>query len=268
MSSANPGSPGKRVLALHATRRGDGPTIVLVQGFTQTSASWGPVASDLARDFEVVVADLPGHGRSPIPDLGSGLEATAHALGEACGKAAYVGYSLGGRCCLQLALQAPLLVESLIVVGAHPGIADEPSRRLRRESDDVRAAELERGGDAAVPDFVESWLAGPLFAHLTEEQTGRSSRLGNSAAGLSASLRTVGTGTQLPMWEHLAELEMPVLVVAGALDDKFRALAEATVAAIGPNARLAVVAEAGHAVPFERPRAFVDLVREFLRQGA
>ena len=57
---------------------------------------------------------------------------------------------------------------------------------------------------------------------------------------------------------------MPVLVMAGALDPKFAALAERTAAAIGPGARLELVAGAGHAVAFERPDAFVALVREFL----
>ena len=90
-----------------------------------------------------------------------------------------------------------------------------------------------------MPEFVESWLAGPLFAHLSEEQADRPSRLTNSAAGLAASLRTVGTGTQAPLWERLGELDMPVLVMAGALDAKFAALAERTAAAIGPDARLA-----------------------------
>ncbi len=237
---------------------------MLVHGFTQTGTSWAGVARELERDFEVVIPELPGHGRSPMPDPGSDLGQTALALGEAGGKAGYVGYSLGGRCCLHLALQAPCLVERLVIVGAHPGISDEPGRRLRQVEDERRATELERGGDAIVPDFIEAWLKGPLFAHLTEEQADRRSRLANSAAGLAASLRTVGTGTQTPLWDRLGELEMPVLVVTGALDDKFRALAERTVDAIGPNARLAVVSGAGHAVCFECPAAFVGLVREFL----
>jgi pimeloyl-ACP methyl ester carboxylesterase len=61
---------------------------------------------------------------------------------------------------------------------------------------------------------------------------------------------------------------MPVLVVVGALDSKFRPIAENTARSIGPNARLAVVAGAGHAVCFERPRAFTALVGQFLGAGA
>ncbi len=239
-----------------------------MHGFTQTSASWARVVAELEADFEVVTPDLPGHGRSPLPEPGSGLHATARALGEAGGKAGYVGYSLGGRCCLHLALEAPGLVERLVIVGAHPGIADEAERRRRRAEDERRAADLEGGGEAVVAEFIEAWLSGPLFAHLSAEQADRASRLANTAAGLAASLRSVGTGTQTPVWEHLGRLEMPVLVVAGALDDKFRALAERTVDAIGSNARMEVVAGAGHAVFLERPGAFVEIVREFLAPDA
>ena len=78
----------------------------------------------------------------------------------------------------------------------------------------------------------------------------------------------MGTGTQAPLWERLGGLEMPILVVTGALDDKFRPIAERTVDAIGRNARLAVVAGAGHAVCFERPGVFVELVSEFLGHSA
>jgi 2-succinyl-6-hydroxy-2,4-cyclohexadiene-1-carboxylate synthase len=253
---------------LRTTRQGRGPTIVLVHGFTQTGASWRGVARELERDYEVVIPDLPGHGRSPMPEPGSGLTQVAEALGEACGEAAYIGYSLGGRCCLHLALRAPRLVERLVIVGAHPGISKQSARRLRRAQDEARAAMLEQGGDSIVPEFLETWLSGPLFAHLTEEQADRPPRLSNSASGLAASLRTAGTGTQLPLWERLCELEMPVLVVTGALDHKFGPLGLRTVEAIGHNARLVVVEGAGHAVCFERPDAFVKLVRDFLAESA
>ena len=218
----------------------------------------------LEGDFEVVAPDLPGHGRSPMPAAGPALEEAARALGEAGGRAGYVGYSLGGRCCLHLALQEPDLVARLVIVGAHPGIADEAGRRRRQAEDDARAAALERGGDAFVPEFLDTWLKGPLFSHLTEEQADRPPRLANSAAGLAASLRTMGTGVQAPLWDRLGELAMPILVVTGALDEKFRTIAEQTVDAIGRNARLAVVAGAGHAVCFERPDVFAEIVSEFL----
>ena len=249
---------------LYSTRRGHGPRVVLVHGFTQSANSWARISLELEADFEVVTVDLPGHGRSAPPEPASDLTQAAEALAQTGGAASYVGYSLGGRHCLQLALQRPELVERLVVVGAHPGIEDESGRSERRELDEQLASGLERGGDEMMPAFLDRWLAGPLFAHLDEEQADRASRLANTSAGLAGSLRTAGTGTQTPLWGRLCELEMPVLVVVGAADDKFGPIARRTAEAIGPNARLAVVARSGHAVCFERPRSFVSLLREFL----
>jgi 2-succinyl-6-hydroxy-2,4-cyclohexadiene-1-carboxylate synthase len=253
--------------ALHSTKRGRGPRVVLAHGFTQSSASFAPIASQLQRSFEVVSVDLPGHGISPVPPAGSDLHDTARALGQAGGRAFYVGYSLGGRCCMHLALDAPNLVERLVIVGAHPGIADGLARKLRRDADDALAVELERGGDKAVASFVDAWLRGPLFAHLSDEEADKPARLVNSAAGLAASLRTAGTGTQEPLWDRLGDLDMPVLVVVGARDDKFRPIAQRCAEAIGSNARLKLVEGAGHAACFERPREFVSLLEEFLAEA-
>ena len=240
---------------------------MLVHGFTQTAGSWARVCSGLGDRFEVVTVELPGHGRSPMPEPAMGLFKAAEALARAGGAATYVGYSLGARHLLHLALQQPDLVARLVVVGAHPGIEDAEQRRQRLEADELLASEIERGGDDKVPEFVDAWLAGPLFAHLSQEQADRASRLSNTAAGLAASLRTAGTGTQAPLWDRLHELEMPVLVVVGESDDKFRPIAARTAELIGPNARLAVMAGAGHAACFERPDDFVFLLREFLTAG-
>lgn len=250
--------------SLYSTTRGHGPRVVLVHGFTQSASSWARIVPELESSFEVVAVDLPGHGRSARPEPASDLSQAAEALANAGGAASYVGYSLGGRHCLQLALQRPELVERLVVVGAHPGIEDEPNRAERREMDEQLASELEQGGDEEMPAFIDRWLAGPLFAHLDDEQSDRPSRLCNTAVGLAGSLRTAGTGTQTPLWERLCELEMPVLVVVGMADDKFGPIAKRTAEAIGQNAQLAVVAGSGHAVCFERPGAFVSLLREFL----
>ncbi len=253
--------------ALHAERRGRGPTVGLVHGFTQSGASWRRVSARLGARYTVVTPDLPGHGASPLGASGSpgGLTATGRALGAAVGRGSYVGYSLGGRCCLHLALDdRDRLVERLVIVGTHPGIADPKARDERRSHDDVLADRLERAGPDGLAAFVDEWLAGPLFRHLSDEAADRPSRLVNTAAGLAWSLRSCGTGTQAPLWDRLAELSIPVLVVVGAKDAKFRPIAERTTEAIGGNARMAVVPGAGHAVPFERPEAFADLVSSFL----
>jgi pimeloyl-ACP methyl ester carboxylesterase len=137
--------------------------------------------------------------------------------------------------CLRLALDRPELVRALVLVGASPGIADPGERAARRAADDRLAAEA-----------------------------GRDERLANTPAGLAYALRRLGTGVQEPLWDRLAGLRPPALLVAGERDPKFTALARRMAAAIGPTARVAVVVGAGHAVHLERPATLAALVEEFL----
>jgi 2-succinyl-6-hydroxy-2,4-cyclohexadiene-1-carboxylate synthase len=233
--------------------------VVLVHGFTQTLASWAPVAERLAGRFQVVRVDLPGHGGSG--GVRVGFEEAAGLVGEAGGVGAYVGYSLGGRLCLRLALDRPDLVPALVLIGASPGIGDPGGRAERRQADEALARRVERDGVAA---FLDHWLAGPLFASLPAQAAGREERLANTAEGLAYALRRLGTGAQEPLWDRLGGLRRPVLLVAGERDPKFAGIARDMAAAIGPAARVELVPGAGHAVHLERPAETAALVEEFL----
>ena len=241
------------------TGRPAGRRVVLVHGFTQTLAAWAPVGGRLAARCQVVRVDLPGHGGSGAVRVG--FADAAGLVGEAGGTGMYVGYSLGGRLCLRLALDRPDLVRRLVLVGASPGIADPGARAARREADEALAAGIERDGVAA---FLDRWLAGPLFASLPAAAAGREDRLANRPGGLAYALRRLGTGAQEPLWGRLAGLRPPTLLVAGALDAKFAGIARATATAVGPRARVALVGGAGHAVHLERPDAMAALIEDFL----
>ena len=190
---------------------------MLVHGFTQTLRVWAPVAERLAGRFEVVRVDLPGHGGSG--GVRAGFEEAAGLVGEAGGAGVYVGYSLGGRLCLRLALERPDLVRRLVLIGASPGIADPGQREARRDADEALARRIERDGVAV---FLDAWLAGPLFSSLPVEAAGREERLANTAEGLAYALRRLGTGVQEPLWDRLGELRPPVLLMAGELDRQVR----------------------------------------------
>lgn len=246
--------------ALHSSFDWRGPDrLVLVHGFTQTLRSWDRLTDDLTELFQVVRVDLPGHGGSSAAELD--FAETAAAIGDAGGVATYVGYSMGGRLCLRLALDHPELVRALVLVGASPGLADPGERAARRAADEALAGEIERTGTVA---FLERWLAQPMFATLAPEPADLESRAANPPAGLAGALRRLGTGAQEPLWDRLGELEMPVLLVTGQEDAKFCALAEEMAAAIGPNAQVVALAGAGHAAHLERPAGFCRLLGAFL----
>jgi 2-succinyl-6-hydroxy-2,4-cyclohexadiene-1-carboxylate synthase len=235
--------------------------IVLVHGFTQTGRSWSAIAERLgAAGYDVVCPDAPGHGYAA--DVRADVWQAASSIGQQGGQAVYAGYSMGGRICLHLALLHPDLVTGLVLLGATAGIEDDGARAARRKEDDAHAADLERDGVAA---FLDRWLSAPLFATLPRAAALVDDRLRNTAEGLASSLRLAGTGAQEPVWERLPTLQMPVLCLAGARDERFTEVATRMAAAIGPNAATDTIAGAGHAAHLEAPDAFADRLLAFVR---
>ena len=232
--------------------------LVLVHGFTQTARSWTGVVARLPARYEAVAVDAPGHGDAGA--LATDLTGAAVEVVRAGGAGAYVGYSMGARICLHAALARPDAVERLVVISGTAGIDDAAERAARRASDEALADTIERDG---VDAFLERWLAQPLFATLPATARDVDDRRRNTASGLAASLRRAGTGTQAPLWDRLGELAVPVLLVAGALDPKFVALAERMHGALA-RSELAVVADAGHTVHLEQPDAFAEVLVDWL----
>ncbi len=259
-------STASTTASLHGERRGAGRRIVLAHGFTQTGRVWAGMDDDLARDHEVVAVDMPGHGRS------SGVHTTlvdgALLLGSAGGRATYLGYSMGARFCLHLALARPELVDSLVLISGTAGIDDEAERLDRCRSDCALADRLDPPvpGPPAEPvaEFLDTWMANPMFDGIGPDADGLAERLTNTGPGLASSLRRAGTGTQLPLWEKLGRLAVPVLVISGERDGKFTALGRRLAEAVGPNATVVVVEGAGHAPHLHAPDIVAHMVRSHL----
>jgi 2-succinyl-6-hydroxy-2,4-cyclohexadiene-1-carboxylate synthase len=250
-------------VVLHSEREGAGTRVVLLHGFGQTARCWGPLAPALARDHEVVRLDAPGHGGSGV--VAADLPTTGRLAAATGGPAVYLGYSMGARMALHVATEAPEAVRALVLLGGTPGIEDDAERAERHRADLALAERIRTGG---VPAFVDHWLALPMFSGLPPEGRFVDERRRNTAEGLATSLELAGTGAQVPLWSALPAIDVPVLVVAGADDHRYAAIADRTAAAIGPNATAALVPGAGHSAHLERPMRFVDLVRPWLRAVA
>ena len=247
-------------------------TLVLLHGFTGSAASWGQHLDTLAEyGLHIIAIDLPGHGRSDVPEDPARYSIERHqndilavlqAMEVHEGQAILLGYSMGGRIALYTAFSG--FFRALILESASSGIENIEEREERRRSDEALATSIEHEG---VPAFVERWERLPLFASQQTlpsdiKEALHAQRLQNKATGLALSLRGAGTGVQPSLYAQLPTLHIPVLLIAGELDIKFTKIAQ-RMAQLLPQAQLHIVPTAGHTVHLEQPQVFTTLVKDF-----
>lgn len=252
---------------------GRGPAILLLHGFTGRGSDWRPFLPALHADgYRTVVVDLLGHGRSDAP-----TDPTTHAVERQAAAIAtilrridaapaiVVGYSMGARVALRMAVAEPDVVAALFLESPSAGIADPDARATRRAADVALAERLEHDGLEA---FLRAWEANPLFAGEHRLPARRRARIHrdrarNRVEGLAASLRGAGQGSMEPLHDRLRGIRVPTFVVAGGLDPAGSARARAIADAI-PTADRLTLERRGHAPHREAPAAYRRLLIEQL----
>jgi len=240
-----------------------------------SSADWAPVAQNLDSGRRCFCPDLPGHGACPV-NAGADMAATSKMLfreldKHGIEKCALVGYSMGGRVALHLAIQRPERFSSLILESASPGIADPQARLERRKQDEELAGKLVRlyQHEAGFYDFLDAWYRQPLFDTWSESpalmQRVIARRLHNDPRALAAALLGLGVGAQPSLWTRLSAMELPVLLITGTKDSKFTAIAEAMTDVL-PCARHERFQACSHCVHEETPEQFASVVERFLHE--
>lgn len=246
--------------------------LVLLHGFTGSPASWDDVVERLEPTPRVIAPPMLGHDPDAIDEIEppAAWESDDDAPPEHFGEEAFrlfagmfaqpgnrpahiAGYSLGARVALMLIATAPEYFRSATLIGVNPGLRTEAERAQRRAAD-RRWIELL---DDGIEPFVDEWERLPLWAtqqrlpaDVLEAQ--RAARLSHDPRGLQASLRVTGLAEMPDLRPRLGDVRLPVTLIVGAEDAKFRALAEET-AALLPDARVVVVPDAGHNLLLERP---------------
>jgi 2-succinyl-6-hydroxy-2,4-cyclohexadiene-1-carboxylate synthase len=223
--------------------------ILLIPGFMQPASAWLPVVELLEPP-----AAMLEHREHSL----EGRLAEIHAAGE---RAILVGYSLGGRLALRAVLRDPGRYAALVTVGATAGIEDPAARVARAEADDRLASWMEA---APIQDIVAIWERQPLFADQAETliEAQRPGRLAQQPAELAQLLRTAGQGVLEPVWHELLRLELPLMAIAGSRDEGYTSAAH-KIAQTAPNARAAIVPDAGHAAHLQQPDEVASLIAAF-----
>jgi len=240
--------------------------VMALHGFLGDGADWTRFAE--AAGVELDAPTLPGHGPRPRPvppHFTAWVAWLCERLRLSTSPVHLLGYSMGGRLALATALAEAQSgrVASLTLLGATPGLLTPKERWDREHADRERAARLESAGLAA---FLDEWYGMPLFAparRAVGRRTLMDRRRHGQSAALASALRTAGTGVMPNLRPGLAHLRIPVLTLAGTLDDKFHRLGRELAGGI-PRGRFAAVADAGHSLLLEAPETCARLWTEFI----
>jgi pimeloyl-ACP methyl ester carboxylesterase len=244
------------------------PALLLIHGSTASAASWDPVVPSLASTYRVIRVDLPGHGRSSSPATGYDIPAQARRVGAAldrigASRVTVAGHSMGCMVATALAEQRPATVAALALIGMGPGLDAKipdglllrllqrpfPGRlmwRLRTKAavrQAIRRCALARRAD--IPDAM---------IRDTLRMTYRA-----FAATTSAALEYLWQRT-LP--DRLAVLGVPVLVIAGSQDPRYRSSSAAAYRSV-PGARVELLPGVGHFPMLEDPQTTSALLLDF-----
>jgi len=258
----------------HYTLRGhrDRPVVLFLHGFMGSSADFDSAIAPLTDRFCCLAVDLPGHGNTIVDGEESlyAMPQTANAIVTWLDQlhiphCALVGYSMGGRLALYLALHFPQRFPNVVLESASPGLRTAAERTARLQHDRNLADQLE----ADFPSFLSYWYSQPLFHALRYNPAFvdvLAQRSHNDPATLATSLRYLSTGLQPSLWEQLQYYTQPLLLLVGADDRKFCIINQA-IADCCPTAQLHMIPACGHVPHLEQPTIFRQTLQLFLGYG-
>lgn len=252
-------------MSLFVESQGEGPALVLLHGWGLHGGIWDAIAPQLAEGFTLHRVDLPGHGRSPNLAGEYNLQTVAEAVLAVIPEQAYwLGWSLGGRVAMQAALLAPQRITKLISVAASPRfLADEQWPGVEPEVLQGFADGLERDYHKTLQQFLAIQAMGSERA----KQEIRILREGLFAHGepvLEALRGALGILQNADLRGQLKNIHCPMLFLAGERDRLMPVQAAELAAAQMSDARLEVIAGAGHAPFISHPDQFLQVIRQFL----
>lgn len=257
--------------------------VLFLHGLLGTSEDWTPMMKALSPSARVIAVDLPGHGESQIlqhdAENFSQISVTIQSIADLLlklicnitdGEVVVVGYSMGARIALHMALNQNHKISGAVLISGSPGLKHEASRRRRTAMDKSRAKFLLSSG---LECFIETWYSAKMWASLREhpqfDSLVRTRRKHSNITDLSKVLADSSIGCQKSLWEDLKYLEKPLLIVAGEKDLKFKEISERMCSEADCRNRqelceMVVVPESGHAVHVENPLPLIRAIRKFL----
>lgn len=264
---------GTSVNYVDVGEQGSSRPIVFVHGLSGQWQNWIENIPRFARDRRVVAMDLPGFGRTPMPEDTITIDYYGRVVAELCTRldlapAVVVGNSMGGYVSAEVAIAAPEVVERLMLVSS-AGISQRevPRDRVLRVAKIMmlatRSSSRQRRAYAARP-ALRHWMLNMIVRHPTRIRPDAAFEGLLKGANKPGFYDALVTCLDYDFLDRLPEIGAPTRVVWGEQDAIIPVRdADRFVELIGGSHKV-VMADTGHVPMFERPVAFNDQLQEFL----
>ena len=251
---------------LSFTEYGTGSPVVIVHGLFGSKRNWSSIAKQLGRTHRIIAVDQRNHGESPwtedhtYPHMAEDL---AHLIRRhADGRATVIGHSMGGKAAMALALSEPDLVERLVVVDIAPApsggtLIDFVHTMAEMDLSNLsRRSEVEAALARSIPEpAIRAFLA----QNVTAGEDGLQWQL-----NLKALAENFDAILEFPDYDDLSAYTGQTHFIAGGRSDYIQPHHQAEIERLFPGAAIDVIADAGHWVHAEQPKAFIETIHRLL----
>jgi 2-succinyl-6-hydroxy-2,4-cyclohexadiene-1-carboxylate synthase len=255
-------------------RKNNQKLILFLHGFMGDCNEFNSTITLLAQDYSYLTIDLPGHGKTQVfsdekyYNMPNTAQVIINLLDELQIYNCYlIGYSMGGRLALYLALDYPERFDKVVLESASPGLASQLERDERIKKDNGIARKLDRiNTKEEFVAFLSDWYSQEIFGNIKnhpEFDQLISMRSQNNPQELAKSLRFMGTGCQPSLWEKLRENQKPMLLLAGEYDKKFVDINQ-QMENICNFCQFKFITNSTHNTHLENTQNFVQTIRKFM----
>ena len=244
-------------MMLHYERKGSGDnTLVIIHGFLGGSKIFDKVIDDLQKNHEILIVDLPGHGKSPIEKESYTVYDYAQEIAdilthEKISNATWLGHSMGGYIVLAALEKKMAKIDKAILVHS-TDCADSADTMKKREE---QIASIQQHG---VQPFVDNSIAKFFGTNALQEDIELARQIGyeSTAEGLVAALQAM---KQRPNRQKLlADISTPILIIEGKDDQVVPPIETKNIAV------QKLITNSGHLCMLEDEKAFLKALKQFL----
>lgn len=246
---------------------GSGEPLLVIPAFSFSKNSWKNQIPGLAKGFRVIVISQRGHGDSDKPKGDENYSPSAfvndiHILLEKLNikeRVIIIGHSMGSKVTMQFCLNYPDRVRAAILVTPLTGSkAVGPAVGLFR---DDRVREMEKlGWRGYLDEYAKLWFA----PHATPEFI-KANTIDNYKIPDHAVISMVKMGIKHDLSDRISAINIPVLVLAGANDQRTPVEEQEKINRLLPNSWLRIINGAGHMPQIEKPEELSGAILDFLR---